>query len=264
MLDMGIIESEPDITKTLFLHKNWRVMLAGNDIAQVHPIVTSARRSLSGIRRTPTLKQVMDAFYESYIEERRQQAESIYLVPRGWTLKDFNSSKASILPESTREKLGAKIAAHKVQVGFIVAGFDSRGKGHIFSVDDDDDRGKSRNQDSPGYHAIGSGSVPATYMMAYREVSAAMPLRLVLYYAVEGKYFGERAGLVGTRTDVLVIRSDKRAFKLTESAKRELSELVRQLKPREIRKSHIAVLNSLPGEYLVSIQKLKVSKDGSE
>jgi 20S proteasome alpha/beta subunit len=244
MIGTSMIESEPQINKVIVLHKTWRVMLAGNDIAPALPIIENARAILVGT--VPSLKEVCDAVYQSYQVERAKLVEAIYLAPRGWTLKDFNSPKASILPESLREEIGTKIAAKKVEVGFIVAGFDDKGRGHIFSIDDYEERGKPRIQDLPGYHAIGSGADAAGYMMAYREVSAKLPLRLALYYAVEGKYFGEQASGVGTKTDVLVMRSGKPSFRVHErTLEDKLFKLCQRLEPRVIRKAHIAVLNSL-------------------
>jgi hypothetical protein len=44
MIGTGMIESEPEISKVLWLHKNWRVMLAGDDIAPAFPIVDTAKQ----------------------------------------------------------------------------------------------------------------------------------------------------------------------------------------------------------------------------
>lgn len=265
MLGMGMIESEPEINKVLQLHKNWRVMLAGDDIAPAYPIVDTAKQKLSGFKTAPTLKQVVDAVYRSYCTERVEQSEAVHLAPMGWTIEEFKSQAASIIPESMREEIHVKLASCKVEVSLIVAGFDDRGTGHIFSVDDYEDRGKPRNQDLPGYYAIGSGGPAAMYMMAYREVSSSMPFRLALYYAIEGKYFGERAGGVGTKTDALILRANEPPFRLTQQVLEEkLFKLCERLEPRTLRKSHIAVLNGLSGKYLSPIPKLQIIKENDE
>lgn len=261
----GMIESEPEIAKITPIHENWRVLFAGDDIAQVAPIVNAARSKLRLVRGALTLKRVCDVFYDCYAEERGEQAEAIHLAPIGWTRRTFNSSRASVLPESTREELLTKIDAHQVEVGFIVAGFDSLGNGHIFSVDDSEQRGKPRIQDLPGYHAIGSGGAAAAYMMGYREVSAAMPLRLALYYAVEGKYFGEKSGGVGTKTDAWVLRSGEKPFKVREETlENSLFDLCMKLEPRPIRKKQIDVLNDLAGRNFTSIPKLSIKKEDDD
>lgn len=266
MLGTGMIESEPNITKMVSLHKNWRAMFAGNDIVQVSPIVDAIRAKLRGIT-APTLKQMTEAVYASYSEERSSQSEAMYLAPRGWTLKQFNSSKASILPEATREDLLTNISSVEVEVSLLVAGFDNRGIGHIFSVDDSiyQQRGKPRIQDLPGYHAIGSGGDAAMYMMAYRAYSPVMPLRIALYYAVEGKYFGEKSGGVGTKTDAVILRSGQRPFKLTTKALEEtLFDLCMKLEPRPVRNKECDALNELSGAYFDRIPKLHAKKVGDE
>jgi 20S proteasome alpha/beta subunit len=265
MIGTSMIESEPEISKVLWLHKNWRAMIAGDDVAQAFPIVNAAKVALSKIKTAPTLRQVTAAVYEAYCKERTEQSEAMYLTPQGWTIGEFNSSKASIIPEAAREEIAVKIARHTVEVSLLVAGFDTRGKGHIFSVDDFEQRAKPRIQDLPGYHAIGSGSDAAIYMMAYREVSSTMPLRLALYYAVEGKYFGEKAGGVGTKTDVLVMRADRKFFKLKEQVlEDELFPLCAQLEPRAIHKAHIAKLNQLSGSSLSTLPKLRIVKENGD
>lgn len=56
----------------------------------------------------------------------------------------------------------------------------------------------------------------ALYMMTYWEASAKLPLRLMLYYAIEGKYFGEHASGVGLRTGVDILGAGKNALKIKE------------------------------------------------
>lgn len=265
MIGTQMIESEPEITKVIPIHPNWRIMFAGDDICQVFPIADAARLTLSGRKRAPTLKQVCNAVYECYSEERSRQSEAIHLAPLGWNRNTFNSAKSAILPEALREELLTKIADHRVGITLLVAGFGSTGNAHIFSVDDNEDRGKPRIQDLPGYHAIGSGGEAAMYMMAYREMSAAVPLRLALYYAVEGKYFGEKSGGVGTKTDAWVMRSGLRPFKMsTEALEESLFDLCMRLEPRPIRRQQVDVLNQMKGTALSSVPKLEARKKDDE
>jgi hypothetical protein len=46
MVGMGMTEGEPDIKKVLQVHKDWRVMIAGNDIAPIFPIIEDAKSKL--------------------------------------------------------------------------------------------------------------------------------------------------------------------------------------------------------------------------
>ena len=70
MVGMGIIEAEPEISKILKLQKDWRVMIAGDDIAPAFPIVESAERKLARLRRALAVEDVEKAVCESYSEER--------------------------------------------------------------------------------------------------------------------------------------------------------------------------------------------------
>lgn len=257
MVGMGIIESEPEISKILKLHKDWRVMIAGNDIAPAFPIVESAERKLAKYRRPLTVEDVERAICESYCEERARIAEAIHLTPSGRSIRKLNSPAAEIIPEATRGQLWDKLHTQRLDVSLLIAGFDRSRKGYIFSVDDWDARASAKRHDIPGFHSIGSGSEGAMYMMMYRSASASMPLRLMLYYALEGKYFGEQASGVGSRTDLYILRSGKAAFKLKEKVlENKLFKLCAKLEPRDLAQKHVDILNGLGGTRMDEIPKL--------
>jgi 20S proteasome alpha/beta subunit len=183
MVGMGMIESEPNIKKILRVHRDWWVMLAGNDVSPAFDIVDNVKRNLAH-ESAVSVELASQVVSESYKKKRAEIAEATYLVPLGWTLKQFNSrSSIGVIPDATRTSIGNLIANYCLSFCLLVAGFNSHGQGHLFSVDDDENRGDPRRHDIPGYHAIGSGGYGATYMMAYRELSPVMPIREVLYYA---------------------------------------------------------------------------------
>jgi len=266
MVGTGMIEGEPDIKKVFALHKHWRVMLAGNDISPAFPIIDSVRQKLTLHRGRLTVQHVMDAVYGSYRDEREVLAEAVHLAPRGWTTKRFNSPAAQIIPESLREVISDSLHDQRLEVTLLVSGFDGFGKGHVFSVSDDyQTRGKPQRHDIPGFQAIGSGGPGAMYMMMYREVSPSMPLRLALYYAIEGKYFGEQAAAVGTDTDAYIMRAGENVFRIKlEVLNDYLFKLCEKLKPRDLNQSDIGRLNSLPGKLIRSVPKLQRVKEGKE
>jgi 20S proteasome alpha/beta subunit len=264
MIGMGMIEGEPEITKILNFHRHWRVMIAGDDIPPVFPIVDAVRQKFAR-RRALNVREVMEAFNSNFANEREDVAEAMHLVPRGWTVKSFNSRAAEIIPKRYRKEIAEKFYGQTIEVSLLVAGFDASGKGHIFSIDEFEHRGHARRHDIPGFHAIGSGADGAIYMMTYREVSSSMPLRLMLYYAIEGKYFGELAGGVGPKTDVYVLRAGKSPFKLTKKVLDEkLFKLCERVQPKRLSKDHVDVLNNLQGTHLDEIPKLKREKKDKE
>jgi 20S proteasome alpha/beta subunit len=265
MIGFGMIESEPSISKIFKIHKDWRVLIAGNDIAPAFDILDLAKRQLAG-KNGLTVDAATKSVYGSYIQKREELAEAQFLTPLGWTMKTFNSSESSsVIPDASRVALANRIQSFYLPVSLLVAGFDGEGHGHIFSLDDYDNRGAPRRWDIPGYHSIGSGGQGATYMMAWREVSPKMPIREALYYVSEGKYFGEHASGVGTRTDLYVVRSGKRSIRILEKTVDEkLMKLCTQLEPRQIGKKGIKVLNSIHGSRIDTVPKLKREKENGD
>jgi len=180
MIGLGMIESEPSITKIFKIHRDWWVMVAGNDIAPAFDIVDAAKRELAG-KNSVSVGAASRTVYECYVEKRSEQAEAQFLTPLGWTLKKFNSNHStSVIPDASRVDIANRIQNHFLQVSLLVAGFDRQGDGHIFAVEDYDNRGAPRRWDIPGYSAIGSGSRGAIYMMAWRELSPKLPVREAL------------------------------------------------------------------------------------
>jgi 20S proteasome alpha/beta subunit len=265
MIGFGMIESEPSISKIFKIHKDWWVLIAGNDIAPAFDILDAAKRKLAK-QKEVSIDAAATTVYEGYIEKREQQAEAQFLTPLGWTLQTFNSKQSSgVIPDATRVAVANRIQNHYLQVSLLVAGFDGTGNGHIFVVDDYDNRGVPRRWDIPGYHAIGSGSQGATYMMAWRELSPTLSVREALYYVAEGKYFGEHASGVGTRTDLFVLRFRKPRIRILEKTVDEkLMKLCEQLEPRQIGKKGVKVLNAIHGKLMDKVPKLKVEKENGE
>jgi len=263
MVASHAIESEAEIHKVLRLHKDWRVMLAG-DIAPAFDIVDSARKKLPK-GKALTVQEVELAVVGSYREKRLADAASQHLAPRGWTLEAFNSPASNALPESLRLSLDAAIESHRLDLELLVAGFDRHGQGHIFSVTDYDNRGAARRFDIPGFQAIGSGSHGANYMMMYRVLSPPLPIRWALYLVLEGKYFGELASGVGSRTDLYILRRGKPAIKIREdTVEDKLIKICQEVEPRSLKQKHVDILNSFKGSAFATIKKLKSKRKGQE
>lgn len=263
MLGIGYIEAEPEITKILELHKNWKVMFAGEDITPVSNIVDHARASLS-VEETPNLDVVIAAMQSSYEKQREDEADDIYLAPRGWTRRDFIDKGKDRLPETIYADLEDKLAKYELGIQLIVAGFDSSGIGHIFVMDSDVKRGTPQRCDISGFAAIGGGGIGGSYMMHFRKCSPEMKIRESLYYCLEAKWFGEHAGSVGIKTDTLILRDAKEPIRLNDEEtvdKKILGKLCEQLSPRELKsKRHLDILNTLPELEGKDIEVLEAPK----
>jgi hypothetical protein len=156
------------------------------------------------------------------------------------------------------KKIKKKIVDFDLELALIVAGFDTNGKARLFCIDD----GKPQRQDLPGFCAIGSGAVAADYIMTYRgDLHTKTPLRKAIYYALEGKYFGEMAQGVGSRTDMYILkRGQATALDEDEIIEKKLFPLCEKLEPGDIDKkpSVIKTLNELP---LKGVPPIRPEKD---
>jgi hypothetical protein len=264
MIGSVMIETEAEIQKITKLHRDWWVMLAGNDVSPAFDIIDACKQQMNA-HKPKTVKDAIKAVEICYRQKRQDEAESIYLIPRGWTPKDFNSPKSSILPETTRAALQSRIDAYELDVNLLIAGFDVSRVGHVFTVSDADNRAVARRHDIPGFASIGSGRHGADYMMTYRELSPAMPTRLVLYYVVEGKYYGELASGVGPRTDLYILRPGGKALKMKETTlDKKLFKICDSLSPRGVREKQVEILNSIKGPFMDTIEKLRTHRDGQD
>lgn len=243
MVGMGFVESE-SATKIFAIHRNWRIMIAGDGIEPAFSIIDSARKTLRG--KKADASAVGDAVKRSFQEHRAAEAEARYLIPRGLTLRKLVNDGKRLLTESDLIRLETQTANHELGVELLVAGFDPTGGGFIMSVEGDRSRGIVRRHDT-GFYAIGSGSVNATFILNYREASPSIPLREAVYYATEAKFYGEFATGVGIRTDVHVLRANRKDNKLDETTIEEkLMTMCDQLSPADLKRRNIETLNSLP------------------
>lgn len=260
MISMVGMESEPDISKVFKVHRDWRVMLAGDGVSPAFDIIDAAKSTFSN-GRAVSVEKAVSIVSSAFYQKQQQEAEARFLTPIGWTLRRFNSPASKILPESVRLNLLYKIQSYRLPISLLVAGFDRKGSGHIFCLDN----GITQRHDLPGYFAIGSGSFGALYMMGYREVGPKMAVREALYYAVEGKYFGEFASGVGLRTDLFILRFNKPYIRISEKAvDKKLMKLCDKLGPRDLRKPGVEVLNSLHGKVMDTVPKLKITGKGKD
>ena len=246
MVGLGYIESEPDISKIRSIHKNWRVMIAGNGIAPAFAIIDAARAQLAGMKiAAPALDVVMDAMESAYQSKRIHDAEALYLTPIGWNLREFKTDGFKNLGDTAATQIRDSIDDFEYDLDLLVAGFDDHGEGQIFSISSDD-RGIALRRDM-GFHAVGSGESNARFIMTRRWVAPKMPLREALIYALEGKYYGEGATGVGLRTDTVVMRPDQDDLLIHEdNADILMYKICEQVDPRPLADRHVKLLNLIP------------------
>jgi 20S proteasome alpha/beta subunit len=254
MIGMGYVESELEITKMRQLHNEWWMLFAGDDIAPVFDIVDYAKARLNQ-DAAASIGEVQDAVRTAFAQKRIECAETLYLSPIGWDMSRFNSEGSQLLPNFP--EIQGKIDDFTLGIELLVAGFDI-GKGYIFTLYGyGDSRGLTQRSDIPGFSSIGSGSTASMYMMFYRDLSPKTGVREAVYFALEGKYFGEQAGGVGESTDLFVARPGKELLQISdeETIEKKLIPICYALSPNLMRKRDRETLNGL--EELKDFAKIK-------
>jgi len=142
-------------------------------------------------------------------------------------------------------------ASHELSLELLTAGFDAGGTGHIFVVSNP---GLYQRFDVPGFHAIGSGSFGAYYMLLWREVDIYLKSSAALYYAFEAKIFGESAPGVGIQTDMYVFKRGRKPKKMERASEEKMEAIWRKLEPRALRMEYRRRL-----ERLKEIRQLSVN-----
>ncbi|MGH9598365.1 MAG: hypothetical protein ACRD27_00760 [Terracidiphilus sp.] len=261
MVGIGVIEAELDISKMIELSGSWKIWISGNDVTPIFDIVDYARQFLADrVHENDSdvsYRDVAEAVRKGYEKKRMEEAESLFLTPIGWSTSTFVAS-GHLLPDY--ERLKASIADHVLSVEIMITGF-SKDVGYIFSLSGDGpQKGIVQRHDIPGFHAIGSGSYGALYMLYYREMSYRMEPREAAYYVMEAKLFGEQAGGVGEGTDMYVATNDGGFTKLNEDTTVEdrFVKVWYKLRPRWFGKESIELLNSIP--EFKQFAKIKVRK----
>jgi len=230
MLGIGFIEAELAIEKIVQIHKNWWVMIAGNDITPVFDILDWSKKSL-GEEDECNVDKVMQVMSDNYQKKRIDSAEAHYLKTRGWTMGQFVAEGNNGLPPTVFQEIDQQIQRYRLEVSLLVGGFDRQGVGHVFSVDNP---GVTRRHDIPGYHAIGNGMFGALYFMYYRELSVPMKASECLYYMFEGRNFGYEAGGIGEDTDCIIVRHNEPELRLDAEAISTLDKMWEEFRPQPI------------------------------
>ena len=248
--------TEAEFHKTWRLHKDWWLMLAGDDVAPAFDIIDAVKKKLDGQDRF-SVDDVERAVTESHREKRAAEAEAKYLIPRGWTLDRFSSSASTILPEPLCLSLDNDLQSYGLDIELLIAGFDAEGRAHVFSVNDDDNRGAARRHDVPGFFAIGCGSPGAYFMMMYRAMNPSVPIRWGIFHVLEAKHFGALVPGVGPGTDMYVLRHRKATIQVQEKMiESKLIRFCRDLEPPTLTQKHVSALNQIGGIDFRGIKKL--------
>ncbi len=249
MVGMTYVEGEPDITKMRPLHKDWWVLFAGDHVAPAFDIIDYAKAELHKLHKLSadqpaSLEAVKRSMQKGFEKKRLEEAEALYLKTIGWTLDRFNRDGYQVLPNSSQ--IQSDIDRYRLHVQLLIAGFED-GDGLLFEIAGYGDKpGIPVRFDIPGFHAIGSGSTVAIFMMYYRGLSPRTSGRDAAYYSLEAKYYGEQASGVGLDSDLFLAKPGEDLITIGDERIEEcLIPICKALSPREIRKADRKRLNEM-------------------
>jgi 20S proteasome alpha/beta subunit len=142
-------------TKIKKLAPEWLTMFAGQ-LSPVSPILEYVRvRSASG---SNSRSEMADHFESAFMEQRRILAERTVLNAYGLSLAKFIEKGREYFGEAGFSNIQYQIEALRIDVEFLVMGFNKKAEARIFSVTDGQ---LAASHHFLGFHAIGTGCTSA-------------------------------------------------------------------------------------------------------
>jgi hypothetical protein len=120
------------------------------------------------------------------------------------SLADFISQGRASFGDASFEAIKYALEAIDIGVEFLVTGFEGRGNGSIFSIDD---RCIPKFHQKLGFYAIGSGNIGAMGSL-YNSMPRLCSIEETIYRLCEAKFIAESAPGVGKTTIAQILYSD--------------------------------------------------------
>jgi len=202
MVTLDHVSGDTLAAKFMPIGRTWMAMFSGNDVSPAEPIAARVNKRVQ--QSDPvTAEELALAFEEEYAAEVRRRAEAQVLSVLGLKMETFLNDGLKKLGSSLFSQLLYEVRAVKLDVEFLVFGFDT--EAHVFTVSCP---GTAFNCDVSGFWAIGSGAVSALGMLFNLQHSqVARPAR-ALYNLSAAKFVSESAPGVGKETLALVLHKN--------------------------------------------------------
>jgi hypothetical protein len=207
MISGATISSDMTCVKTEPFHANWTAMIAGDDLTQCAPIIEKAKEYFRGRNNSlPVARSVFKRAFQRHVVEMREDA---VLSGYGMTMEDFRKNGKRRFTDRRYESICERMEAIDPKCEFLVHGFDSFKRPHIFRVDG---VGSDGVHDKPGFCAIGSGKWAADTILFYLGQSVDRTLEETLFNVCCAKFAAERSFGVGHHTYLNVTRHGSAMF----------------------------------------------------
>jgi hypothetical protein len=185
------------------LSEFWKVLFAANDLSSVVQVIEEAKRQIGPWDSEKDLEEITAIVQRAFLKEIERKIDSEVLHRYGLNRESFISSGLKKLGASLFRDLAQEIKSVSLDCQFLVYGFDSHGKGHIFTVGDP---GKLEIWDTAGMCVIGSGKYMALSSLFFHSSGFLTPAPKAIYHACEAKFMAETSPGVGKKTFVSFLR----------------------------------------------------------
>jgi len=207
MISGGTISSDGMAYKVEPFHADWHAMIAGNDISQCIPIIDRAARYFN--KRANTLAVARSVFKKAFQQHAIEMREDAVLSTYGMKMDDFLKAGKRRFTERQFASICERMDAVKPDCEFLVTGFDSLGRPHIFHVAAP---GNDSVYDKPGFCAIGSGKWAAETILYSLGQCIDKNLGETIYSVCAAKFMAEKSDGVGEQSYLFAKKKGTIAF----------------------------------------------------
>ncbi len=193
------------IFKTEQVARRWHTLYSGSPVTPALPIIRRVQNSIGEWATADlSLDDVRAYFTAAYHEELIAHAANTVLATYGVGVHEFRSAEwRERLGDREYERKNQEIDAVKLDVSFLVYGFDTKSIPHLFTVHNP---GESEEV-FRDFAAIGGGMYAAEEWIA--NTASQHGREHFIYRLCEAKFLAEKAGNISEDTLVGILRPDK-------------------------------------------------------
>ena len=230
-LPSAALEYEHNERKIDVLSKTCVVMSSG-DALYAAEVISKTRSSISHGKDT-TILSIAESLKDIFIATHQNRAEAVFLIPKGWTLKEFKEKGHQQIQQPSYQEIQNQLFTFSIGVvDFLVAGVDSTGS-HIFRVHYNGIAGGSWLEwcDKIGHREIGAGFLHASIHLSLEGQFSGSNLADSIFNVYSAKKISELAPGVGKATDLAIITAhgikffDKPEFDILDGIRGDIKKI---------------------------------------
>lgn len=190
------------------LYGYWQVMFAGNEVEHAEPIIRTAQKELLATaeknKRPHEPEEVAAIVDHAYSEQLQAQIENKILRKHHFDAESFQKiGKLKCTPE-VYAKTWDRIDREKLSLRFLVCGFDTEERAHIWLVDGEN---APTSYNEINFWAIGKGASTALSRIALHvsKHQGFGTIEEAVYVGLTAKFAAEAASDVGPSTFVAIL-----------------------------------------------------------